>query len=286
MARFGPVPESLEFLETMLARVAAAGIRHVTFTGGEPTLHPRFVEILAAAKALALTTYVGTSGTMLARPAFAARAAPLLDEVSLSVHGPVAGVHDGLVGRPGAFAQARDAIANVHRFHPGAALMANVVVVRPNLRVVADTLAVLAGWGVRQVLVSNVAPEGAAARDYEQLAVPLDLLRREIPGITAAACEHGLILRFFGVPLCILGREAMVQSNDLHWTARATMERAAASGGGVRLVTTIQRHPTRRRVHPERCRGCPARRMCGGVFSAYARRFGDGELRPLPGVCG
>ena len=52
---------------------AARGVQAVHLTGGEPTIHPRFIEILALAKKLGMRTSVGTIGTMLARPDFAAR---------------------------------------------------------------------------------------------------------------------------------------------------------------------------------------------------------------------
>jgi len=283
MAWYGPDAERTEFLEELLARAAARGVRHVNFTGGEPTLHPEFVRLAATAKQLGLTTYVGTNGTMLAREDFARAAAPLLDEVSLSLHGPDAAVHDAMTVRAGSFEFLRAAATHVRRFHPEALLLANVVVIQDNLAHAAATVRRAAEWGCRQVLVSNVAPEGAVADDYGRFAVRLGALRAHVPEIARAADECGVALRFFGVPVCALGRAHMARSNDLHWAPRSTVERAYADDGRtrVKLHTVTEHAPTRNRIKTARCAGCAADGVCGGFFAAYHRVWGDAELEPL-----
>jgi MoaA/NifB/PqqE/SkfB family radical SAM enzyme len=284
MAWYGPDPERTEFLEALLERAAARGVTHVNFTGGEPTLHPELVRLLAAAKRLGYTTYIGTNGTMLARDEWAAQAAPLLDEVSLSLHGPDAAVHDAMTARAGSFEFLRAAAINVRRFHDAAHLLANIVVIRDNFAHAADTVRRAAEWGCEQALISNVAPEGAAQDDYGRFAVRLEEFRREVPRICAAADAAGIALRFFGLPLCALGAEHMARSNDLHWAPRSTVERTYAEGGRerVKLHTVTETTPTRNRIKTERCRSCRAEPLCGGFFAAYHAVWGDSELAPMP----
>ena len=82
---------------------AARGVRNVHFTGGEPTIHPRFVDVLMLARKLGLRTSIGTIGTMLCREDFARAALPYLDEGLFSLHGPTAEVHDALARKKGSF---------------------------------------------------------------------------------------------------------------------------------------------------------------------------------------
>lgn len=57
-----------------------AACTSVHLTGGEPIIHPDFVEVLVLARKLGMRTSVGTIGTMLCREEFARRAVPQLDE--------------------------------------------------------------------------------------------------------------------------------------------------------------------------------------------------------------
>jgi organic radical activating enzyme len=289
MRWYGPDPERTDFLESLLAKAAARGVRHVNFTGGEPTLHPEFIRLLRTARSLGYTTYIGTNGTMLAREEWAAEAAPLLDEVSLSLHGPDAALHDAMTARAGSFEFLRAAAAHVRRFNPAAQLLANIVVIRDNFHGCADTVRLAATWGCRQALISSVAPEGAVQDDFGRFVARLSDFRAAVPSIARAADESGIALRFFGLPLCALGRDHMALSNDLHWAPRSTVERtfeeAAAPPAGaprrLKLHTVTEQAPTRNRMKSPRCAACSADPLCGGYFAAYHAVHGDAELQPI-----
>jgi MoaA/NifB/PqqE/SkfB family radical SAM enzyme len=84
----------------LLRRIAreardAAGITHVSFTGGEATLHPRFAEVIDAVAAENLTTSFVTNGWHFERvwPTLAARRAAV-SHVAFSLDGATREAHD------------------------------------------------------------------------------------------------------------------------------------------------------------------------------------------------
>ena len=158
---------------TVLRQSAERGITAIHLTGGEPTIHPKFVETLALAKKLGMRTSVGTIGTMLSRPAFAERAMPFLDEALFSLHGPDAETHDAITRRPGSFETVTGAMRNARALRPDFGLFVNTVVTRPNADRLPDTAALADALGARLIVVSNLTPEGAGLDLYEDLAVPL-----------------------------------------------------------------------------------------------------------------
>ncbi len=89
-----------------------------------------------------------------------------------------------------------------------------------------------------------------------------------------------MVLRFFGVPMCLLG-EHWSLSNDLHWDPRVTAEWATQPG---RIVFDdfYNWAPDRKRVHVERCSGCARRGLCTGVFDRYAELWPTDALQPFP----
>lgn len=84
----------------LLGRIAAeareaAGVTHVSFTGGEATLHPRFAEAVDAVAAEGLTASFVTNGWHFERvwPALAARR-ETVTHVAFSLDGPTREAHD------------------------------------------------------------------------------------------------------------------------------------------------------------------------------------------------
>jgi radical SAM protein with 4Fe4S-binding SPASM domain len=80
------------------------GVRHVTFTGGEPFLRRDLAELVTAAVALGIETGVITNGSLLNAPRASEIVAAGLHQLNISVDGP-AEVHDGIRRVPGMFAR-------------------------------------------------------------------------------------------------------------------------------------------------------------------------------------
>jgi len=277
--------EAFQDFEVTWGRVAAVlrthasrGVRSVHLTGGEPTLHPRFVEVCMLARKLGMRTSVGTIGTLLAKRAFAERAVPWLDEALFSLHGPTAEVHDRMTRRAGSFEQVTAAIRNTLAVNPAFGAYVNIVATRLNAETLGDTVALAASLGAKLIVVSNTTPEGGGLDHFDAIELPLARLAEIMPTLPPRAGDA--ILRFFGMPMCLLAPFEMM-SNDLHWDPRVTVE-WGRKPGKVSFESFYNWEPNRKRVHVEACGACSRRGVCMGVYDAYAERYGTEELRPYP----
>ena len=276
MERYRRFPVTWGRVAKTLRMHASRGVHSVHFTGGEPSIHPRFLDVLRLSKKLGMRTSIGTIGTMLSRPGFARKVLPYLDEALFSVHGPSSEVHDPLAGRKGSFGRVTAALRNCLELKPGFRAYVNTVLTRHNAEQLPETVALAEELGASLVVVSNTTPEGAGGDSYGDLAVPIEQLAVVLPK-AAAAARHA-VLRFFGVPMCLLG-EHHAQSNDLHWDPRVTGE-WLSEPEAVRFGGVYSWAPDRRRVHVEACDGCLRRSVCMGVFDSYASRWPTDALRP------
>ncbi len=276
MAKYGAYPVTWGRVAKVLRTMAQRGIDSVHLTGGEPTIHPKFVEVCTLAKKLGMRTSIGTIGSRLCREEFARRALPVLDEALFSLHGPTAPIHDALTGRAGSFERVVQAIETCRSVDPEFSVFVNTVLTPSNLDHLGDTIALADGLGAQLIVVSNTTPEGGAEDHYGELAIPLRRLAEVLPG--AARQADKAIVRFFGVPMCLLG-QTWTLSNDLHWDPRVTVEWQSRPGKVV-FDGIYNWDPGRKRTHAEECEGCEQRGICFGVFRAYVRRFGSEGLRP------
>lgn len=281
MARWRAVPPTGDEVSRVLIERSRQGFDHVTFTGGEPTSRRLLPQALEAARKLGMKTYVTTNGGLFADDAYARAVLPLLDEMCLSVHGPDARTHDACARTPGSFRRAMRALDNISRFGPRVFLLTNTVAVRSNWARLPETLGMLAAQpAVRHCLVSNAAPEGRASRSYKRLAVPLGAWRERIPELAAVFAGSKTALRFFGLPLCVLGGRTDL-SNDAHFSGRVTVERRSVRGEAG-LAAIVGHDASRGRSYAPACTGCSAKDTCPGVFSRYLEAFGPEGLEALP----
>jgi MoaA/NifB/PqqE/SkfB family radical SAM enzyme len=276
MKAYNPFPVTLGRVVRILREHAERGVEAVHLTGGEPTIHPDFVDILKVAKKLGMRTSMGTIGTGLANPAFAERAMPYLDDVLFSLHGPDAETHDALTRRPGSFAKLMRAVENASRksgFRPSF----NTVLTQRNLAALPDTAGLVASLGAGLLIVSNTTPEGLGEDDYPALTVRLSEIRAVAPEVVRRA--GSTVVRFFGVPLCAL-RDVRMFSNDLHWDPRVTVE-WASHPGKVSMDPVWSWTPERKRTWVAACDTCAWKGLCAGVFARYVELHGDGEIGAL-----
>lgn len=262
-----------------LKEYSAKRFNHLTFTGGEPTLHPQFIPLVAFAKASGFKTYITTNGGLLYNKTFNKQAALYLDEICFSVHGHNPGLHNLHTGNNESFGVLKKAMENIENESSNIQGFANIVVTKYNFKHLESIVNFIANYKkLKQVLISNFAPEGGGLANFKDLAVPVGRFKEKIPVLAELILKKNIIPRFFGLPLCILkGNEDL--SNDLHWSPRVTLEQCPAKEGR-HLMQTLSYKPIRGRVKPVKCGNCLKMDICGGLFRTYYKEFGAEELEP------
>ncbi|MBL7130736.1 MAG: radical SAM protein [Candidatus Omnitrophica bacterium] len=271
-----------EEIKQKLKQFSKNGFNHVSFTGGEPSLHPQFISLADFSKRLGYRTYVTTNGGLFRNKIFCRQASRYLDEICFSVHGHTPELHNFHTRNRDSFRRLKRGIENIESSPYNILGFANIVVTRHNFASLERIISFIGNYNkIKQVLISNFAPEGQGLYNFRDLVVPLGKFRRTIPQLVDASLKRKISPRFFGLPLCILkGYEDF--SNDLHWSPRVTLERCR-SKKRICLKKTLSYKPVRGRLKTVDCKYCQRKSVCGGLFGVYYKEFGAGELSPLNG---
>lgn len=278
MREFATEYPSPEAVIEVLARKREEGFGHVTITGGEPTLYPRVWDLLRQAKSLGYRTQVISNGSALSVPAFASRTLPFVDELCLSLLGDRAEMHDAMTRRPGSFARMSAALAQTAAYRGELRVTFNVAATRLNAAGLSGIAALAAAHPkAREFWVSALIPEGAGLDRYSELALPY--ARALEPAFAAAgvAKAHGLGVRFFGFPSCVLGARRDCASERFKMPSQALALRRV---DGVTILLELPQDEGPRRVKPSRCSGCTLIDECGGVWQRHIEEFGEQEVAP------
>jgi len=141
----------------------AKGATRLILSGGEPTIHPHFVDFVKLGRLAGYRKIqTVTNGRLFSYPGFLDRSlAAGLNEITFSLHGPNPKIHDALVGVPGAFEQETAALkAALTDGRP--VVNVDIVINRGNIKVLPEMLELFISWGVREFDLLQVVPFGRA----------------------------------------------------------------------------------------------------------------------------
>ena len=142
------------------------GMSRLILSGGEPTMHPNFLDFVKLGKRAGYPkVQTVTNGRMFKYPEFLETAAKNgLDEITFSLHGHTAKLHDALVGTPGAFVEEtaglKAALAS-GRF----IINIDIVINKQNIKHLPEMLETFIGWGVKEFDLLHIIPFGNAWSD-------------------------------------------------------------------------------------------------------------------------
>lgn len=190
-----PMSESRELTtaewKDVLARLRAANIPQVTFTGGEPTLRGDLVELVDAAQWF--VTRLNTNGRLLTPQLCRALAEASLDSVQVTLYAADAEAHNALVGAPG-FDETVRGIRNA--VDAGLIVSVNTPLCSLN-RDYAATLRFAAALGVRYATCSGLIPSGGAeGAESRATRLSAEELTEILQSAVAAAHELSMELDF------------------------------------------------------------------------------------------
>lgn len=267
-------------LESALDRadyLASQGFRRVVLTGGEPTIHAGFWEVVARLGQRGLVWDINSNGEAFSRPGFAARArAEGLQRGIISLHSldePTSRRMSGLHGDGhDRILRGIDALLET-----GADLMLNAVLSEGLLpQLDAYLRGVHARWGGRATVklsFPNMVGKGGAFADIQ---LRYETVGPAVRAALATAAALGQPLALESVPSCVhgqpdrtnFGRRGFGESHYLDDTDGRTLYAIAF----LEVVTAY---------YTEACRTCAAVSRCPGVPGGYVRRYGMPPVLPF-----
>lgn len=246
------------------------GADRLILSGGEPTMHPNFLDFVKLGKMAGYRkVQTVTNGRMFMYPEFLERAAANgLAEITFSLHGHTARLHDALVGTPGAFEQEvkglKAALAS-GRF----IVNIDIVINKQNVKHLPQMLDTFISWGVQEFDILHIIPFGNAwGSAKEHLFYDLDAHHEHLRKAFAYALRpdvHIWLNRF--PPQHAEGFEFLIQDpyklNDEVRGRREEYDRYLSIG---------------QKLHcrePERCQYCYLRPLCDALDDAIDTRRAD-----------
>lgn len=189
-----------EKIRSRMREGAAKGIKRLFLSGGEPTIHPDYLEFIKYGRELGFERISTiTNGRMFYYPQFATRAVRNgLNEVIFSLNSHDEKTHDALVGVKGAYKQVVAGVENVRKL--GCLYRMNVVVTSRNVDQLPDMTRAFHAMGARSATYQRIIPTD---RDWERsrtIYYETEQARVPVRGAMKVARELGFEVEFTKFP--------------------------------------------------------------------------------------
>ncbi len=272
-----------------------ARVPGLSFTGGEPTLRKDLVELVAEAVKIDLRVNLITNGTLLTQRLVDALARAGLRSAQVSLEGGTAGVHDALVGRPGAFEKTLQGVRRLEE--AGIAVHTNTTINGGNLDSLEDIVDRVRDLGLDRLSMNMVIPCGTAISKGRDLWVRYTDIGPHVLRVRRKAREAGVrFLWYAPTPYCLFNPVAEGLGNK--GCAACDGLLSVAPDGSV-LPCSSLREPVgnllerpfrevwesaeakawrRKEAAPGACHTCSMFEICTGACPIYWEAMGDGEL--------
>lgn len=245
----------------------------VVFTGGEPTVHKDLLHVMAYAKTLGYRVIqLQTNGRRLSHePYLDAAIKAGVNQISPSLHGSTAEIHDAQTRAPGSFRQTCKGIVAARR--RGVMVITNSVVTQQNVTDLPALARLLVSLGVQQIQFAYVHPEGTALREFEAVVPRFPLVRPYLHEALDLVQAAGITAFAEAVPYCFMhGHEAQVVESVIPDTRIHDKPMVIADYTAYRLAEGKAKGP--------QCRGCTFEPYCEGPWHEYPEGYGWDEFTP------
>jgi MoaA/NifB/PqqE/SkfB family radical SAM enzyme len=274
-------PEAF-FQETsaLLARVdflQGAGIGRVVLTGGEPTIHPGFWDIVEALVEREIAWDINTHGRSFAVSEFTSRAVSLgLKRAIVSFHAFESGVGQRISGcsEEGVL----ETISGIEALVDSPVKVTlNVVLTRWNLPILEEHLAFCQerfgdDYRIKIVFPSTAGKGGA----WDGIQLRYSDVKEAALTARQWGKELGISVVFEGFPNCVLGE---AERQDFSRSGFGETHYLEDIRG--RELYSIRHIEARFNAYPESCNICAALHRCSGVPESYLRKEGIEEFAPF-----
>ena len=252
----------------------------LVLTGGEPTLRPELPDLVKQAREMGFTRIeLQTNGRRLANVPLARSLAEAgLTSALVALHGPNQEIHDLIVRRQGAFAEA---IAGIHNLIANrVTVRTNTVISKLNLPHLEAMVPFLSGQfpELRMGQLTFPHPNGNAYKNFEQVIPQLGEAARRVVHTLRQGLRREIWFLVEAIPPCLLPG---FEKHSMDICPRQVMGSDMGSGLPEGRVPQYREALRAEKRKGKQCGSCSLSPICDGIWKEYAEKLGTEELSPV-----
>jgi MoaA/NifB/PqqE/SkfB family radical SAM enzyme len=266
--------KSKKEVENSLKQAYEQGKREVVFTGGEPTLHPRFLDLVRYAKKIGFEEIqIQSNGRLFAYNDFCLRTIDAgATQFSPALHGPNAKIHDFLTSAKGSFEQTTQGIKNLKKLNQY--VLTNTVITSTNAPYLPKLAKLLVDLGVNQYQFAFIHISGRAAENKDWIVPQKSKIIKYIKKGLDIGIKNNKRVMTEAIPYCLMeGYKEYIAENVIPPSIVYDAD-----------FVVNDYHEYRRnqgKAKGPNCAKCKYNQICEGPWKEYPEIFGWDEFKPV-----
>lgn len=284
-------------IEKQIQMFKKYGVKDIDLSGGEPTILPKWFDLLAELKKSFRNICVITNCSKTSDFDFLKKSVERgLNEILLSIHGTKR-VHDRMTRKDGSWKKTIDTLENAERLEIKTKI--NTVVTKDNYKILPEIIKMVNNYNIKNY---NFIPFRIHKEGKDSLDNCIDFTSIS-PYISQSIdmLNSGIIPRIRYMPYCVIKDKAkyvtsfisrLVDENE--WSVylqnivekiikESTKEEINTKDKWENEIYALKNISSEATIYKFSCAKCKYFLICGGFWKTYYEIWGDGEFKPVPG---
>jgi len=261
-------------VENSLKEAYGQGKNEVVFTGGEPTLHPHFLDFVSYAKKLGFEgIQIQTNGRMFSYNNFCLKTIKAgATQFSPAVHGPNPKIHDFLTSVKGSFEQTVQGIKNLKKLNQY--VLTNTVITSTNAQYLPQIAKLLVNLGVNQYQFAFIHISGRAAENKDWIVPQKSKIIKYVKKGLDIGIKANRKVMTEAIPYCLMqGYE--------NYIAEEVIPPSVVYDAGFVVEDYEKYRKNKGKAKGPNCSKCKYNKICEGPWREYPEIFGWEEFKPI-----
>jgi len=266
--------KSKKEIEKSLKQAFKQNKREVVFTGGEPCLHPDFLELVKIAKDLKFKEIqIQTNGRLLAYKDFCSKVIRAgATQFSPALHGANAKTHDFLTCAKGSFKQTIQGIKNLKELNQY--VLTNTVITSKNYKQLPKIAEILVDLDVNQFQFAFIHLGGTAWQNKDWIVPKKSQIMPYLKKGLDIGLKAGKRVTTEAIPYCFMqGYEDCI--------AEKIIPDSMVFDADFVVEDYAKYRKNKGKVRGSNCLKCKYDRICEGPWKEYPELFGWDEFKPI-----
>lgn len=250
------------------------GKREVVFTGGEPSLHPDFFDLIKQARKIGFKEIqIQTNGRIFAYKDFCLKTIRAgATQFSPAVHGHNAKIHDSLTCSKGSFEQTVQGIKNLRKLNQF--LLTNTVITSTNVKHLPKIAQLLVDLDVDQFQLAFIHAGGTAAENIDWIVPKKSQSIKYIKQALDIGIKAKKRVMTEAIPYCFMqGYEKYI--------AERLIPPSVVYDAGFVVNNYHEYRKNKGKVKGPNCNKCKYFKVCEGPWKEYPEIYGWDEFKPI-----
>jgi len=261
-------------VENSLKEAYGQGKNEVVFTGGEPTLHPHFLDFVSYAKELGFEgIQIQTNGRMFSYNNFCLKTIKAgATQFSPAVHGPNPKIHDFLTSVKGSFEQTVQGIKNLKKLNQY--VLTNTVITSTNAQYLPQIAKLLVDLDVNQYQFAFIHISGRAAENKDWIVPQKSKIIKYVKKGLDIGIKANRKVMTEAIPYCLMqGYE--------NYIAEEVIPPSVVYDAGFVVEDYEKYRKNKGKAKGPNCSKCKYNKICEGPWKEYPEIFGWEEFKPI-----